>query len=159
MILPVLPPDVATNKQAQKWLDDAPLPEKINLDVCFDSLDVSALYFKKLTLGVDKGPLEDFGARIRSTVVEKGDTAAASSWAKKEWQPHVSLMYGDIEINAEKREELLQVVKEAGICMGKERRLFKDGKHDLSGWNGGRIALVETWKELKEWKVVASRAV
>ena len=153
-----LPPDIATNKQAQRWLDDVPLPGKINLDVRFESLDVGAQYFKKLTLSVDKAPLENFGAHIRSTVVEKGDMAAATSWAK-DWTPHVSLLYASIEVTDEKCQEILQVIREVGLRIGKEPRLVENGTCDLSAWNGGRIALVETWKELRDWKIVASRAM
>lgn len=79
--------------------------------------------------------------------------AAAISWAKEEWARHVSLMYADIEIPAEKHQELLPVVKEAGIWLGKERLLTGE----KSTWN--RIALVEIWKQLKDWNVVASRAI
>lgn len=154
-----LPPDVAGNKQAQRWLDGLPLPKKVDPDVRLESLDVGDQYFKKLTLSVYKGSLEDFGAHVRSTVVENGDMAAATSWAKGTWAPHVSLMYADIEVTAEKRQEILQVVTNAGIRIGKEYRLLEDGKSGYSGWSGGRIALVETWKELGDWEVVASRAM
>lgn len=103
-----------------------PLPENVNLDVCFESLDVSAQYFDKLTLSVDKNPLETFGAQIRSTAMEHGDMTAAISWAKEERARLVSLMYADIEISAGKHQELLQVVKEAVIRIGKERLLASE---------------------------------
>lgn len=154
-----LPPNVAGDEQAQRWLDDLPLPKKVDLDVRLESLAVGAQYFKKLTLDVNKGPLETFGAHVRSVTVENGDMAAATSWAKEIWAPHVSLMYADIEVSARKRQEILQVVIEAGIALEEKHELLEDGTRNYSGWNGGRIALVETWKELRDWKVVASRAI
>ena len=116
-------------------------------------------YFKKLTLSVNKEPLEHFGTHTRSIAVENGDVATATSWVKDIWAPHVSLMYADIEVSAEKRQEIMQVVIEAGIRIGKEGVLLEDGKGDCRGWNGGRIALVETWKEPRDWEVIASRAI
>ena len=154
-----LPLDIADSKQVQRWLDDLPLPKKMNLDVRFESLDVGAHYFTKLTLSVNKESLESLGTHVRSTAVENGDMAAATSWAKHTWAPHISLMYADIEVPTKRRQEILRMVIEAGIRIGKEDGLPKDGKSDYSGWNGGRIALVETWKEPREWEVIASRAI
>lgn len=134
-----LPLNIADNKQVQRWLDDLPLPKKINLDVRFESLDVGAHFFKKLTLSVNKGSLESLGTHVRSAAVENGDMAAATSWAKQTWAPHVSLMYADIEVAAKKRQEILQMVIEAGIRMGKEDGLPKDGKGDYSGRNGAAL--------------------
>ena len=154
----VLPPNVSGKNQAQRWLDDLPLPEEVDLDICLGSLVVGSQYFKKLTLSVNKGPLESFGAHVRSTAVEDGDVAAAASWAKV-WEPHVSLMYADIDISVGKRQEILQVVIEAGIPIEEEHVLIKYGEDSYNGWNGARIALVDTWKEVGNWNVIASRAI
>ena len=154
-----LPLDITSDKQAQTWLDDLPLPKNVDLDVHFESLDVGAQYFKKITLSVKKGPVETFGAHVRSTAVESGDMVAAASWAKEAWAPHVSLMYADIEVTAKHRQEILLMVIEARILIGKEHTLFEDGKGGYSGWHGGQIALVETWKEPRDWEIVASRAI
>lgn len=151
-----MPPDIVANKQAQRWLDNMPLPDKVNIDVRFKALDVGAAFFKKLTLSVDKEPLERFGAYIRSTVVESGDMAAATRWVK-EWAPHVSLMYADIEVTADKFQEILQVVMNAGIQTGNEHRFLEGRNCYVSKWN--RIALIETWKEPMDWKIVASREI
>lgn len=154
-----IPPDIAGHKQVQRWLDDLPLPNKANLDVRLESLDVGAQYFKKLTLSVNKEPLETFGTHVRSTAVENGNMAAATRWAKETWAPHVSLMYADIEVSAKKRQEILHVITEAGIRFRKEHGLPEDGKCECRGWKQGRIALVETWKELRDWEVIASRTI
>lgn len=154
-----LPPTVNSTKQAQKWLDDLPLPENIDLDVHFESLDVATQYFKKITLSVKKGPVETIGASVRSNAVENGDMLAAASWAKGIWAPHVSLMYADIEVSSKKHKEILQLVIEAGILIGNENTLFEDGKGGYHGWHGGQIALVETWKDLRDWEIVASRVL
>lgn len=154
----MLPPNVSGNNEAQRWLDDLPLPHKVDLDICFESLVVGSHYFKKLTLSVDKGPLETFGAHVRSIAVENGNMAAATSWAKV-WEPHVSLMYANIEITIEKCQEILQVVIEEGIPLKKEHVFIKDGEDNYNGWKGARIALVDTWKELGNWNVIASRVI
>ena len=154
----MLPPNVPGKNQAQRWLDDLPLSKAVDLDICLESLVVGSQYFKKLTLSVNKGPLETFGAHVRSIAVENGDIAAAASWAKV-WEPHVSLMYADIEITVEKRREILQVVIEAGISIEKEHVSIKNGEDNYNGWKGARIALVDTWKELENWNVIASRAI
>ena len=155
----ILPSEITTNEQAQRWLDDMPLPRNANPDVRFESLEVGPQYFKKLILSVEKGPLETLGTLIRTTAVEKGNLSAAKSWAKETWAPHVSLMYAEIEITAEKRQETLQVVTEAGICIGKEYELLEGGNRDFSAWSGSQIALIETWKKPSDWKVIASRAI
>ena len=154
-----LPPDITGQKQAQRWVHDMPLPNKYDVDIRFASLDVGPQYFKKISLNVNKGPLETFGTHVRSAAAENGDMAAATNWTKETWTPHVSLMYADIEVTAEKRQEILHVVLEAGIRIGKEQELPKDGNGDYSGWNGGRVALVATWKELRDWEVIALRAI
>ena len=154
----MLPPNVSGNNQAQRWLDDLPLPKKVDLDICLESLVVGSHYFKKLTLSVNRGPLETSGAHVRSIAVENGDMAAATSWAKV-WGPHVSLMYADIEITVENRQEVLQVVIEAGIPIKQEDVFIEDGEDNYNGWKGARIALVDTWKELGNWNVIASRVI
>ena len=154
----MLPPNVSGKNQAQRWLDDLPLSEEVDLDIRLGSLVVGSQYFKKLTLNVNKGPLETFGAHVRSIAVENGDMAAAASWAKV-WEPHISLMYADIEITVEKCQEILQVVIEAGIPMENENVSSKYTEDNYSGWKGARIALVDTWKEVGNWKVIASRAI
>ena len=154
----MLPPNVSGKNQAQRWLDDLPLSKEVDLDIRLGPLVVGSQYFKKLTLSVNKGPLETFGAHVRSIAVENGDLAAATSWAKV-WEPHVSLMYADIEIAVEKRQEILQVVIGAGISIEKEHVSIKYGEDDYNGWKGARIALVDTWKKPGNWNIIASRAI
>ena len=107
---------------------------------------------------MNKGLLETFEAHVRSIAVENGDVAAAVSWAKA-WEPHVSLMYANIEISVEKRQEILQVIIEAGIPIEKEHVFIEYGKDDYNGWKGGRIALIDVWKGVGNWNVIASRAI
>ena len=132
----MLPPNVSGNNEAQRWLDDLPLPHDVDLDICFESLVVGSHYFKKLTLSVDKGPLETFGAHVRSIAVENGNMAAATSWAKV-WEPHVSLMYANIEFTIEKCQEILQVVIEEGIPFKKRTRIHQGWGRQLQWLEGG----------------------
>ena len=133
-------------------------PRKSISILALGSLVVGSQYLKTLTLSLNKGPLETFGAHVRSIAVEIGNLAAAVSWAKV-WEPHVSLMYADIEISVEKRKEILQVVIEAGIPIEKEHVFIKYGEDNYNGWKGGWIALVDAWKGKGNWNVIASRAI
>lgn len=58
--------------------------------------------------------------------------------------PHVSLLYSSEKVPLElcKKE-----VEKEGIEMGQ------------CAWKGGRIVVVDTWRKLEDWKVIASRDI
>lgn len=101
----------------------------------------------------------ELAIQSRAAAVEHGNHSAASDWADKDWAPHVSLLYADVEITEQKREEVLQALHEAGIRLGEERGLAGAEGESVDGWDGGRIVLVPTWRDPKEWAIVAEREV
>jgi 2',3'-cyclic-nucleotide 3'-phosphodiesterase len=141
--------------KAQAWLDALPLALADQPNVLFRSLDVGTPFFKKLTLSVAKGPLQDIASQIRAAAIEDGDATAARHWAIDVYAPHVSLLYADIEISEQKRTEILQDLESAGIGLEADGALRVD--EAWKAWKGGRIVLVSTWKDLEEWSVTAER--
>lgn len=123
------------------------------------TLDVGSIFVKKLTLSAEKSPLLDLGIKFRTVGVENGDVAKATVWANEEWQPHVSLLYANIEVSEKERENVLKAIQSLGIEAVGEPDLsgYEGIKH--RGWTGGRLVLVPTWKPIPEWQVVAERAL
>lgn len=152
-------PESITENEPQEWLNNLSLSTDDIPSVSFQSLDVGQQFFRKLTLSVPKAPLQDLAARVRAVAVEKGDEAAAKQWVEETYAPHVSLLYADIEIDESKRRRVLQEVADAGIRLANEGFLGASKAKGHDGWNHGRIVLVPTWKELKDWTVVAERSI
>lgn len=141
-----------------EWLQNIPLALDKEPTVNFQSLDVSDAFFKKLTVNAAKDPLHDIAVQIRAAAVEKGDTAAAERWAKDNYAPHVSLLYGDLEIDEETRVEILKALDQTGLRLETEGALRKENE-GLNGWSGGRIVLVSTFVDIKDWAVLADRVL
>jgi len=152
-------PESITENDPQEWLDNLSLSIDDIPSVSFQSLDVGQQFFRKLTLSVPKAPLQNLAARVRAVAVEKGNEAAAKRWVEETYAPHVSLLYADIEIDESKRRRVLHDVVDAGIRLANEGFLGPSKAEDYDGWNSGRIVLVHTWKELKDWTVVAERSL
>lgn len=156
-----IPVDIAKN-EPQKWLDALPLTGLEPPSVSFQSLDIGPQFFKKVTLGVSKAPLRSLAARVRAFAVEKGDQTAADHWVTETYAPHVSLMYADLEIDSGERCKILHDVKSSRVWLAKEEPVETYGKSEgetHKGWSEGRIVLVSTWQDLKEWTVVAERSL
>ena len=150
-------PASVTDKEPQKWLDDLSLSVTEPPSVNFQSLDVGQQFFRKLTLGVSKPPLQSLAVQVRAAAVENGNPAAAQHWEEKSYLPHVSLLYADIDIQDSKRRKILHDLEKAGIQLMKEGSSGAPEGEGHNGWTGGRIVLVSTWKELKDWSIVAER--
>lgn len=106
-----------------------------------------------------KDPLHDIAAQLRAAAVEDGDAAAAERWAKDDYAPHVSLLYADLDIDEEKRVQILQELDKAGIGLETEGTNREKKQAGYNGWIGGRIVLVPTWKNVKDWSPIAERAL
>ena len=141
-----------------EWLQNIPLALDKEPTVKLQSLDVSDAFFKKLTVSAAKDPLHEIAVQIRAAAVEKGDTAAAERWAKDNYAPHVSLLYGDLEIDEERRVEILKALDQTGLRLETEGVLCKENEA-LNGWSGGRIVLVSTFVDIKDWAVLADRVL
>lgn len=152
-------PESVTQNEPQTWLDNLPISLEDSPSVSFQSLDIGQHFFKKLTLSVPKVPLQNLAATVRAAAVENGDEAAAKRWVDEMYAPHVSLLYADIEIDETKRRRVLQDVADAGIRLANEGFLGASKVKGYDGWNHGRIVLVPTWKELKDWTIVAERSL
>ena len=150
-------PEEAVSNGPQSWLDSLPLAFLELPHVAFDSLDVGEPFFRKLTLQVRKHNLHDFPTQIRTAAVEHGDAAAAERWAVEVYAPHVSLLYADLGIGEEKRQDILLELDEAKISLRNEGAFQGKENEGLNGWIGGRLLLVSTWEVLEKWAVIAER--
>ncbi|KAK3903963.1 hypothetical protein C8A05DRAFT_32259 [Staphylotrichum tortipilum] len=68
---------------------------------------------------------------------------------RREFGPHLSLMYGDEPISDETLKGITKVVQQAGIKLADELEGNKEGAWE--GWEGGVIWLVPTDKPISEW--------
>ncbi len=76
----------------------------------------------------------------------------AEKWAEEVFTPHVSLVYSSAEpalVNSLLMPEIEKRISESRVVVG--------GVGELNGWKGGKIALVETWKNITEWRPVAEK--
>lgn len=70
------------------------------------------------------------------------------------WMPHLSLLYHDCAVvSGQELDEVAAMVDGEGVDISGE------GKGEMGGWEGGRVVLVETWKAIGEWVVVAERTL
>ena len=83
---------------AQVWLDclELPLPGPDDEPIVANltSLEAGEVFFRKLTLKVDKDnePLQRLAVACRAQGVYSGDFEKARTWAKRDYQPHLSVM-------------------------------------------------------------------
>ncbi|KXX81125.1 hypothetical protein MMYC01_204088 [Madurella mycetomatis] len=78
-------------------------------------------------------------------------------WWRREYGPHVSLIYGDVPIADEVLHEVTRVVREAGIRLPKAGSDGIEEGNSWNGWDGGVVWLVPTDKPIAEWKPIATR--
>ena len=152
-------PETIAENEPQKWLDALSLVVADPPSVSFDSLDVGQPFFRKLTLNVSKAPLLSLTTQVRAAAVEDGKHDVAKRWTADTYAPHVSLLYADIEIDESRRRSVLRDIENAGIRLMNEGFCSASTGKGHSGWEGGRIVLVPTWKELKDWTIVAERSL
>lgn len=153
----IAPETVGENPQ--EWLDGLSISVSEPPSVNLQSLDVSQQFFKKLTLSSKKAPLQELAVQARAAAVEGGDDVAAMQWFGENYAPHVSLLYADIDIGESRRREVLDDLIEAGVRLETEGLLGGREREGHDGWDGGQMVLVETWRELKDWTIVAERTI
>ncbi|GAB1316124.1 hypothetical protein MFIFM68171_06334 [Madurella fahalii] len=78
-------------------------------------------------------------------------------WWRREYGPHVSLMYGSVPITDEVLKEVTRVVREGGVKLPKDGPDGAEEGGGWDGWDGGVVWLVPTDKPIAEWKPIATR--
>ncbi|KAF2154095.1 2, 3 cyclic phosphodiesterase [Myriangium duriaei CBS 260.36] len=146
---------------AQVWLDclelplpaaDAPDDEKIVVDLA--ALEAGEPFFKKLTLKVaDNLALDSLAIACRAQGVYSGDFERGRTWAKTEYQPHLSVMYADMP-----RKEAESKIPALLQDFDRAKSIFKPTR-DGTVAIGGSVVLVPTDKEIDQWKPIARREV
>ena len=68
---------------------------------------------------------------------------------EREYEPHVGLLYGDVEMG----EEVRSAVEDA--VQGEKARELEFGAWEGRGWEGGQLVLVRTEGPVEGWEVVA----
>lgn len=63
----------------------------------------------------------------------------------------------DIEVSQEQKAKVAQDLMDAGIEWRESESGSNSGEERLDGWEGGRVWLVPTSKEISEWEPVAER--
>jgi len=120
---------------------------------------VSDTFFTRVTLLTEKTPaLVALARQCRHKCVEGTvDEEEAELWVTDVFTPHLSLVYSSMPAEKVKAEVLHKVSKsvdDAGVVTGPSA-----AGAELGGWKGGRVALVQTWGELDQWKVIAERVL
>jgi len=132
-------------------LERLAVPQVQEVKVQFKEVAVGNTFTKKLFIRCEKPGIEGLATLCRWQAVEGGDSGymqRAEQWAEG-WDPHVSLMYSAGDVSEEKRKEFEEMVLESGISL--------NGEDEMSGWTGGTLLLVPTFKPIEEWKPVAER--
>ncbi|KAF8248862.1 2, 3 cyclic phosphodiesterase [Wilcoxina mikolae CBS 423.85] len=147
-------PEEFSNPQ-QQVLDQIDIPNDELPDVKFASLNVGDTFFTRLTLHTEKTQsLVALAKQCRRKFVVGTTEEEAELWAEEVFTPHVSLVYSAMpegEVRDGVLEKVRREVEKVGVGVGDEE--------GLRGWKGGRIVLVQTWKDLKEWEVVAEKVL
>lgn len=153
----------ASGQSPQEWFDSLSLPEfkkehdEVILEL--DHLEAGEKFYKTIYIDINENDnLKKLTARIRreAVLVPSGGNAddaekTAQEWAKKDFSPHMSLMYADIP-QAEIKKRIPLIELQLGFSLGS---LFACCGGTLS--QGGDMVLVDTSKPISEWKPIALR--
>ena len=104
--------------------------------------------------------------RLRFAVPGVGSEAEQAFDGPTEFTPHVSLVYSARASAVVPLQAALDAVQSAGIVIRAgdgvgeaEGAAEGGGEGGLWGWTGGRVVIVQTWKDLAEWTVLAERVL
>lgn len=111
-------------------------------------------FFTRLALHVERTPsLLALAEQCRKLVPGTVDEEAAA-WAESAFVPHVSLVYAGLkaeDVCSSVLDRARADVAAAGLGFGNESA--------LSGWEGGRLVLVQTWRRIEDWNIIAERVL
>ena len=96
--------------------------------------------------------------KLKFSVGVSGE-ADAAAWAENVFTPHVSLVYSNMaseKVKAAVLPKVAEAIDVAGIVVGAGTAWSQS---EMSGWKGGRILLVQTFKAIDEWKAIAEKVV
>ncbi|KAK7739705.1 hypothetical protein SLS53_005674 [Cytospora paraplurivora] len=143
--------------QPRKWLDSITFPSASGVDVKFEKVKTEDVYYRRCYIKCAFDGLRDVAAIARARGVE-GEVnvgpkteAWLAEW-KETFGPHVSLLYGDTNIDEGKLKDIEQTVQESGVGLG-------EASAGNTGWKGGVVWLVPTDRDIKDWKPIATRAL
>jgi len=141
----------------QAWLDSIPLPSAEEVKVRFEDVAGQDVFYRRCFLKVEVEGVGGVVAITRARGVEGEKEVGEKTrrwldWWVAAYGPHVSLMYGGVEMDEGKMDEVRKVVEDAGINL---QRGAEAGEG--SGWDGGVVWLVPTDRDIKEWKSIAVR--
>ncbi|KAA8894865.1 2',3'-cyclic-nucleotide 3'-phosphodiesterase, partial [Sphaerosporella brunnea] len=148
-----LPKEFSNPQEVLSQITVSSLPE-----VIFKSVNVGDFFFTRLTLHTEKtASLVALAQQCRRKFSE-GCTSdrEAEAWAQNVFTPHVSLVYSAMpaeDVKADVLEKAVKDIDAAGVVVG------GGVASEMGGWKGGKIVLVQTWKDLSEWKVLAEKAL
>lgn len=151
------PAETYASSSPQQWLDNLSLPHTLKKEVNeviieLETLEAGEPFFKKCTLQAGKDTnLLHLAATCRQQCIPRLSEHQAQTWAETEYLPHLSLFYGDVPV-AEVRRKLPMIETQLGFEIGS---LF-----DCCGGSlamGARLVLVDTAKDIEEWRVMAQR--
>ncbi|PVI08563.1 2, 3 cyclic phosphodiesterase [Periconia macrospinosa] len=143
-----LNPDIY-GSSPQEWLDSFSFPKGQDIVIHLGQLGSEDFFFRKLYSLVQKTEaITQLGRLAREHVQKEGEDK--DEWAKHEYMPHLSLLYSDVpKVSDDKLEVVRGLAKDLGVRL--------DGDGELGGWVGGRVVLVPTDNEIKDWIPIAAR--
>jgi 2',3'-cyclic-nucleotide 3'-phosphodiesterase len=105
-------------------------------------------FFTKVTIHLRKTP-ELLQVAMQSRVRLTGeDSAKAKRWLQEEYTPHLSLVYAELSkdiVEKELLEQIRSIVEQDGVSLKN------------TAWTGGSLVVVECWRPIEEWAVIAER--
>ncbi|KAF4549522.1 Cyclic phosphodiesterase-like protein [Elsinoe fawcettii] len=146
---PTPPPEPTPATSEPKTPSKPSIPIEINLH----ELEAGEAFFRKLALNASfpSPGLSALATVLRAQGVYNNDIDIAKSWEKHEYRPHLSLLYSDVPFDTAQK-------KIPGVLQDlvRAKAILKPGRDGIVS-RGGSIVLVQTDKEIGQWKPVASR--
>ncbi|KAK6500466.1 hypothetical protein TWF481_010809 [Arthrobotrys musiformis] len=150
----------------QNILDSIDLaPPKIS----FKRLRYGTAFWTKITIEIHKSPsLKSLAVSCRAAFLEQYSKADAEEWVEKYttpaesgqqgFIPHLSLVYYGDDVEGLVRAGVGSDVNDAGI---ETEEVESEGVKEMGGWIGGKLVVVDTTKEVEEWKdsILAERVL
>jgi 2',3'-cyclic-nucleotide 3'-phosphodiesterase len=144
--------ELEASQDPQTRLNSLSLPVNQGPNASFLELDCGNKWTKKLFIRVMKETLAPLAAACQ-TSVHNSDSRQAKVGVQTEWDPHVSLVYSDMEITEDILQTCKEIVLDTGVCFG------GDDPGRVTGWKSGSVWLVPTFLKVKDWRPVAAIAL